>query len=96
MTLAAPFGFPPMIAGMFRDLISWFAGLMETIVVLGAILLVGLAVAMIGFWVLVRTFRKLDPSPVGTEDGEEEDFDEHAGAQPVSAEPDDDSSPYES
>ena len=83
-----------MMAGMFRDALSWVAGLIEAVGVVAAILLVGLVVGMTGFWILVHSLSKLAGQPAESDPQEhEQDFD--VEEQMAAAQRDEDSPPFE-
>jgi hypothetical protein len=83
-----------MIGGMFRDALSWFAGLIESVSVVVAILIVGLVFGMAGFWILGRSLRKLGGPPAEL-DSPEYELNEDVAGQAVSTQRDEDSPPSE-
>jgi hypothetical protein len=52
-----------MIIGLFKDAVSWLVSLTEAGLAIVAVLLIGLAVGMSGFWLLSRGLSKLGGPP---------------------------------
>jgi hypothetical protein len=86
-----------MINALFRGPLDWFAGLIELVLVIAAILLVGLVVGMTGFWILGRFVRKLagpqDELDSDEDELDEDELDKDVFGQAVSIRRDDEDSP---
>jgi hypothetical protein len=81
-----------MIIGLLKETIGWLVSLTEVGVVIAAVLLIGLAVGMTGFWILGHFVNKLGGPPAELDPYEAEP-EEIAGAKVVSICPDEDSPP---
>jgi hypothetical protein len=80
-----------MIIGLFKDAVKWFVSLTEVGLVIAAVLLIGLAVGMSGFWLLSQGLSKLAGPP--ELDPYEDEPEETVDAKVVATCPDDDSPP---
>lgn len=79
-----------MFLGLFKDAVSWFAGLSEAAVAIAAVLFIGLLVGMTGFWLLSRLVKKLE-GPTTELDSYEDEGEESECAEVGSICPDEDS-----
>jgi len=80
-----------MIIGLFKDAVSWVVSLAEAGAVIAAVLLIGLAVGMSGFWLLSRGLSKLGGPP--EQDPFEDEPEGTADAKVAATGPDDNSPP---
>jgi hypothetical protein len=78
-----------MIVDLLRGLVHWLLGLIESVTVVAAILLIGVVIGVAGFWFLSRSVRKL----AGPVDPLENEPDDDLGEEIVSIQRDDDSPP---
>jgi len=79
-----------MFVSLFKDAMSWFAGLSEATLAIAAVLVVGLVVGMTAFWVLNLIVKKL-AGPTAELDSYEAEEDKFEGAEVASVCPDEDS-----
>lgn len=83
-----------MIIGLLKDAFRWFVSLTEVGLVIAAVLLIGLAVGMAGFWLLSQGLSKLAGPP--ELDPYEDEPEETVDAKVVATRPNDDLPPSQS
>jgi len=79
-----------MLVSLFKDAMSWFAGLWEATLAIAAVLVVGLAIGTTAFWLLSHLVKKL-AGPTAELDSYETEGDKFEGAEVASVCPDEDS-----